>query len=191
MTIPAYPVQWPEGLPRNERRATSAFKTSLSGALANVRDSLRLFGSDSGQPVSEVVISSSVSIGELKPADPGVAVWFIWDGEHRYPKPEDNLQAIHHVLEARRTEMRHGGLHIARQAFRGFMALPAPPGSTPPEPWWQALGVVPTAAAAEIQAAYRAKARAAHPDTGGSHAIMSRLNAARDAGLAAASKGAA
>jgi hypothetical protein len=95
---------------------------------------LEAFGRDSGKAVSEIAISSNVTLGQDRPPDTGVAVWFTWDGQQRciavdrYPKPEDNLQAIHHVLEARRTEMRHGGLHVVRQTFKGFTALPAPPG---------------------------------------------------------------
>ena len=36
----AHPLHWPDGLPRTERRVTSQFKTSLAGALDNVRKSL-------------------------------------------------------------------------------------------------------------------------------------------------------
>lgn len=182
MTIPAYPLQWPEGLPRTERRVTSAFKTGLIGALKNVQDSLRLFGADSGKQLTNVVISSNVTLGENRPADPGVSVWFDWDGAQRciavdrYPKPEDNLQAIHHILEARRTEMRHGGLHIVRQTFRGFTALPAPAGA---KGWREVLGLTGQVTIDMIDAAYRKLAATAHPDKGGSGAAMSELNRAR------------
>jgi len=43
-----------------------------------------------------------------------------------------------------------------------------------------ALGVSPTATAAEIRAAYRSKMARAHPDRGGTHAEAARLAAARD-----------
>ena len=185
----AYPLHWPDGLPRTERRAASQFKTQLNGALTNVRKSLEAFGRDSGKAVTGIVLSSNVTLGTTSPTDPGVAAWFTWDGAQRciavdrYPKVQDNLQAIHHILEARRTEMRHGGLHIVRQTFKGFVALPAPATQT----WWELLGL-PSASVSEqdIQRAYRSRASAAHPDhPGGSHAAMTRLNAARDAGLAA------
>lgn len=42
------------------------------------------------------------------------------------------------------------------------------------------LGVTPTASAAEIRSAYRAKMAVAHPDRGGKHADAARLTAARD-----------
>lgn len=182
--IPPYPLAWPEGLPRTETKVESQFRTSLSGALDNVRKSLAAFGSDTGKKVADVVITSNVAGISLEPPkDTGVAVWFEWDGERRciavdrYRKVQCNLQAIHHILEARRTEMRHGGLHIVRQTFKGFAALPAP------EQWWQVLGVGMQATAAEINQAYRAKAHTAHPDKGGSEAAMAKLNAARDEGM--------
>ncbi|MGL5446578.1 MAG: J domain-containing protein [Rhabdaerophilum sp.] len=184
MSIPPYPLAWPDGLPRTENKAESQFRTSLSGALENVRKSLASFGGDTGRKVTDVVITSNVGgISLDAPKDTGVAIWFEWDGERRciavdrYRKVQCNLQAIHHILEARRTEMRHGGLHIVRQTFKGFAALPAP------EQWWQVLGVAIQATAAEIKAAYRERAQTAHPDKGGSEAAMARLNAARDAGM--------
>lgn len=178
-----YPLQWPDGLPRTERKIASQFKTSLSGALKNVEGSLRLFGTDSGKPVTAVVLSSNVAgLSSGEPADPGVAAWFVWDGAQRciavdrYPKVQDNLQAIHHILEARRTEMRHGGLHIVRQTFKGFVALPAPAG---PKGWRDVLGLRGSVTIQQIDAAYRERAAKAHPDAGGTTDEMAALNRAR------------
>jgi hypothetical protein len=187
MTIPAYPLAWPDGLPRTERKVQSQFRTSLTAALNNVRKSLEAFGRDSGKAVTDLSISSNVTLGQDRPPDTGVAVWFEWDGQQRciavdrYPKPEDNLQAIHHVLEARRTEMRHGGLHVVRQTFKGFTALPAPPGK---RTWREVFGLghVPLVniAPATIDNAYRQLAAQAHPDKpGGSTEKMAELNRAR------------
>lgn len=184
----AHPLQWPDGLPRTTSRATSQFKTTLSAALDNVRKSLELFGRDSEKAVSNVILSSNVTLGATSPADPGVAAWFTWDAEQRciavdrYPKVQDNLQAIHHIIEARRTEMRHGGLHIVRQTFKGFVALPAPAGGN----WRDVLGLVPgkRVTMAEVEARYRELAPTHHPDRGGDPANMAGLNAARDAARA-------
>jgi hypothetical protein len=152
-------------------------------ALNNVRKSLEAFGKDSGKGVTEISITSNVTLGETRPSDTGVAVWFTWDGQQRciavdrYPKPEDNLQAIHHVLEARRTEMRHGGLHVVRQTFKGFTALPAPPGR---KSWRDVLGITGQVTPADVDTAYRQKATELHPDKpGGDAAAMAELNRAR------------
>jgi len=175
----AYPLTWPAGFPRSTRREKSKFKTTLSAALANVQKSLKLFAQDSGKRLDSIVMSSNVTLGAQSPGDPGVAVYFVWDGLQvcipvdRYLKVEENLQAIHHIIEARRVELRHGGLAIIRATFQGFAALPAPRKAD----WRSVLGPVQTLADAE--ASYRIKAKERHPDaTGGSHEKMAELNAA-------------
>lgn len=183
--VAAYPLTWPDTMPRATRREAGAFKTTLTAALANVESSLRLFGRDSGKPVSGIVISSNVSLGVSKPDDPGIAVWFTWEGAQlciavdRYLTPAANLQAIHHILEARRTELRHGTLNLVRATFQGFKALPAPPGSH----WTEVLGLPITATPDQIKAKHRDLAKTAHPDQGGSHEAMARLSDARDRAL--------
>lgn len=187
-----YPLAWPETMPRfKTARQSGGFKTSLSGAMRNVRESLRLFASDSGKQISNLVISSNVTLGDDSPADPGVSVWFVWDElsvcipVDRYSKVEANLQAIHHIIEARRTELRHGTLALVRATFTGFTALPAPGGK---RSWRDVLGLSAgiEVTAQTINYAYREKSKKAHPDVaGGSEAAMAELNAARDEALKA------
>lgn len=190
-TVTAYPLTWPQGLVRTEanRRVSSQFKTALDPALRNVTNSLRRFGDMTGKAVTNVVISSNYTLGARNPPDPGVAVWFLWDGAERciavdrYPRLEHNLQAIHHVLEARVTEARHGGLRIVQQTFTGFVALPPPKDA---KSWWEVLGVRQGATRDEIEAAHREKAKTAHPDKqGGDQASMAEINAAKDEALEA------
>lgn len=188
MTAPAaYPLTWPDIMPRSKARTTSKFKATLPAALENVAGSLRRFAGDTGKTVSGLVISSNVTLGATNPADPGVAVWFTWDGMQvciavdRYQKIADNLQATHHIIEARRTEMRHGGLHIVQATFRGFKALPSPDRA-----WRDVLEHAhhATATAESIDRAYKAQAKKVHPDVpGGSADKMSELNRARDAAM--------
>ena len=185
--INAWPLTWPQQFARAKSRERGTFKTALAGALKNVQDSLRRFATDSGKKLDGVVISSNVTLGVNTPADPGVAVWFTWDGMQlciavdRYLTVPANLQAIHHILEARRVELRHGTLALVRATFTGFKALPAPAG----ESWWEVLNVPRDAKRADIEAAYRRLATTSHPDRGGSDDAMSKLNAARDQALKA------
>lgn len=180
MRSPAhYPLEWPAGLPRAASRVKSSFRVRMTQALADLEDALRLFGQDTGKRVSGVVISSNVTLGREKPADPGIAVYFEWDGAvrcvavDRYATPVENIRAVYHILEARRAEMRHGGLAIVRASFKGFLALP------PAEGWRAVLGIGPDADLSAAESAYRAAARSAHPDTaGGSSDAMARLNVA-------------
>ena len=180
-----YPLAWPETMPRYKTaRQPGQFKTSLTNAMKNVNDSLRRFAADSGKPLADVVISSNVTLGVNNPQDPGVSVWFTWDGMSvcipvdRYSKVEANLQAIHHIIEARRTELRHGTLALVRATFQGFTALPAPAGKRS----WRAVlgfstfdGVTPT----EVQERFKKLAKERHPDAGGSAEAMAELNAAK------------
>jgi len=166
MTITAFPLTWPSQFPRAKHTERGTFKTALPAALKNVQYSLRLFAQ--------------------KPADPGVAVWFTWDGMQLcipvdpYQAVEANLQAIHHILEARRVELRHGTLALVRATFTGFKALPAPPGTN----WWEVLCVSRDAGAQAIAAAYRTLAATHHPDRGGNPDQMAELNRARHEALA-------
>lgn len=189
MTAQAFPLSWPDNFPRSPRTEKSKFKTSLAGALNNVTTSLQAFGRDSGKNVTEIVLSSNCALGIQRPVDPGVAAWFKWDGVticipvDRYTTPEENLQAIHHVIEARRTELRHGTLHLVRATMAGFKALPPPPNSKPRRSWADVLGVHSNASKDAIEAAYRDRAKKAHPDAGGSTDAMAELNRARQEAL--------
>lgn len=173
MTI-AYPLHWPSDFPRTKSVTGSRFKTSIAGALKNVNDELRRFGSDSGKPVSSLVISSNVSLAEQHPKDGAVAVYFRWENMDcciavdRYTYPEENLQAISLIVESQRTQLRHGGLNIVRASFRGFTALPPPADGKPLAiaNWWVTLGFknAPTTLA-EAEAAYRKLVKNYHPDS--------------------------
>lgn len=182
--INAYPLSWPAQFARAKSREKGKFSTTLAKALDNVKSSLRRFAYDSAKNIDGLVISSNVTLGSTRPADPGVAVWVGWDGLQvciavdRYSSVEANLQAIHHIIEARRTELRHGTLALVRATFQGFVALPSP------EAWWKILGLNSEAAHTEdIEKAYKRLAMVHHPDRGGSDQQMSRINAAREAGL--------
>jgi len=179
----AYPLHWPDNWPRNSRPTSSKFNTSIAGALKNVEKSITMFAKDSGKKVENVVISSNVTLSTQRPKDPGVAVYFSWDGMStciavdRYQKVEDNLQAIHHCLEAERTKLRHGGINLVRAAFRGYASLP-PPSSTGPMNWWEVLEVSRTASLPDIERQYKKLRSKHHPDKGGDPAVFDKIQKA-------------
>jgi len=183
MNATTYPLSWPPGFPRSRLRDKGAFKTTLTVALANVNGSLRRFATDSGKKVEHIVMSSNVTLGETRPQDPGIAVWFTWDGlglciaVDRYQTVEANLQAIHHIIEARRVELRHGSLALVRASFAGFLALPAPQAAEP-KPWWEVLGVSKDAAEDEITIAFRKARSKAYPRDGGDATRFAEVNEA-------------
>ena len=185
----AYPLTWPEAFPRAKTREAARFRTTLHKAIENVQVSLRAFARDSRKSIAGIVLSSNVTLGATKPADPAVAAWFTWDGlsvcipVDRYSTVEANLQAIHHILEARRVELRHGTLALVRATMTGFLALPGPAKRS----WSDVLGIPATATADHITAAYRRLAAERHPDKGGSADAMAELNRARDEAMRARS----
>lgn len=187
--IPAYPLQWPDGLPRARPSTSTPFSTELNKAISNVRASLKKFGDDTGLPIAPdaIVFTSNYGGGlEAKtPKDTGVAVWFEWDKAlrciaiDRYASLAQNVQAIHHMIEADRTKMRYGGLEIVRASFKGFRALPSPKDK---RSWRDVLEMTAAhnATKADVEASYRRLAKERHPDkVGGSEKMMSELNAAR------------
>lgn len=177
-----FPLCWPHTIERHKSREKGAFQTTLAKALDNVENSLRLFGENSGRKLAGVVMSSNVTLGKSRPEDPGVAVWFTWDGIQvcipvdRYTTVEANLQAIHHIIEARRTELRHGTLALVRASFQGFIALPAPGRKH----WSDVLGISSaTATKATIDAAYKSLMIKHHPDAGGDKAKAAEIGEAK------------
>ncbi len=95
----------------------------------------------------------------------------------RYKKVQENLQAIHLIVESRRTELRHGGLHILRQAFAGFKALPERAGG---KNCWDVLGISQTKNKDIINREYRELSKTRHQDVpGGSKEAFQELTEAR------------
>lgn len=185
--VQSYPLFWPQGFPRSKYRENSRFKTSYDNALKNVQGSLRLFASDSGRKLEHAIMSSNMTLTGLANGDPGVAVWFVWDGLQvcipvdRYNTVAANLQAIHHIIEARRVELRHGTLALVRAAFTGFKALPPPPGKH-----WRDILALPSGQPATrdaVETAFKRLAGERHPDRGGSTDAMAELNSAREMAL--------
>lgn len=205
-----YPLSWPDGWPRAKGRKAAQFGTSRHTAVGS-REKKRLTIADGMERVIEelealgvnarddALISTNLRLNlsglprgdQGEPSDPGVAVY--WQRKNQpmrvmaidvYYRVADNLGAIAATLNAMRAIERHGGAQILERAFTGFDALP-PPQAKVGRPWWVVLNLLPDATTDAIEYAYRAAAKRAHPDAGGSHAAMAELNAARDEALKA------
>jgi hypothetical protein len=210
MSIPAYPLQWPEGWPRSRGRKAGQFgktetkqyesggswrsKTdiTIADAMKRVNYELERLGVNI---VDDSIVSTNLKLNmsgrprgdQGEPADPGVAVYFQKKNApmrviaiDAYHRVRDNLAAIAATLEAMRAIERHGGAQILERAFTGFAALTAPGKN-----WWDVLEVKPDASREAIEANFRRLAHDRHPDRGGSHDAMAVLNEARSAALRA------
>lgn len=192
MSETASPLHWPQGWPRCKYRERSRFGTYYEKpSVAKARDALSLELERLGavNPIlstnMELRLDGQPRSDRRAPDDPGAAVYFTLSKKRmvlacdRWLTVGDNIWAIAKTIEAQRGIERWGSVS-ASQAFAGYAALPA---ATGPDVW-QALGVATTATEAEIMAAYREKAKKAHPDMGGSHEEFAKLSQAKDIALA-------
>lgn len=90
---------------------------------------------------------------------------------------KSNLRVLYLAVEAMRMNDVRGITDILREAY-----LMLPPPATVRDPF-EVLGVRPDAPREVIEASYKALAKSAHPDAGGSVEAMAELNAAREAVL--------
>lgn len=130
-------------------------------------------------PPDEVIISTNLDVrndglprsGQKRPNDPGVAVYFILDGESRcipcdsYKTVEDNIAAIAATLDCLRTIERHGS-QMFKAAFSGFDALPSPD-HVIGRSWRDVLDYYGDDIHV-AEGAYKIARKSAHPDHGGS-----------------------
>jgi hypothetical protein len=179
--VTAYPLAWPFGRPRSGSVQHSLFKTGHERAVQFVLHEIALLGGRSP------IISTNIPLrndglpyaNHRKPDDRGVAVYFTYTKRQmcfacdKWDQIHDNVYAIGKTIEALRGIARWGTGDMVEQAFTGFTALPSPKDSH------VILGVRPGATAEEIDAAFRESAKRAHPDAGGSTAMMAELNEAR------------
>lgn len=206
-----YPLAWPLGWKRSlrgdRRRAdfgkTSSFVTAdghkgrSSKKPLSVADAIaRLSGELTRLGATNEILSTNVETrldglprsNQAEPYDPGAAVYFRLKKLEqvlacdKWDRVADNIAALAQHIDALRRIDRYG-VGTREQAFAGYAALPA---ST--DEWWTVLGLggdvrrVPRAQALDaVEDAYRLLAKTHHPDAGGSHDAMARLNAARAA----------
>lgn len=199
MTIPAYPLQWPEGWKRvsasTRTRAKFGRQTqsshgnrktrkglTIAQAMQRVRDELSRMGIRD----DDLVISANLELrldglprsNQREPSDPGVSVyWTQTRGEaprcmaiDRYDRIADNLAAIAATLDAMRAIERHGGAEILNRAFTGFTAI-----EHKFVDWPTVLGVASHTPTNEVRMAYRRKRSTFHPDNSESSGSAGRF----------------
>jgi len=130
--VEAYPLQWPPGWSRTERRPIARFKVRFAQARDEMLREIHRMGG------RHIVVSSNVELrrdglpyaNKKNPDDPGVAVYFELKGEQvcfpcdRWYHVEDNVRAIGKSIEALRGIERWGGSDMVNASFKGFEQLP-------------------------------------------------------------------
>lgn len=185
----AYPLQWPDGWPRTPQQKVARnyqFKVTPSRAHNHLYDALRRLGARHVVLSTDQVLNKdgSVRLSARPPENKGVAVYFTLDGDQMsmacdmWDILHHNIRSITLAIEGLMQMERHGGAHMMKRAFTGFVALPAP------EQWWQVFGFKDSKVSRDdVEEAYRRLAMDHHPDRGGDEHEMARLNVARDEGM--------
>lgn len=205
MVPSSYPLSWPPAwkrTPSHQRRRaafyqrprpsdpTSTYRRKETLTIGTALD--RLTGELRRLGATHVVISSNLRVrGDGLPyaqqprqlEDPGIAVYFKLKGAprvlacDRWLNAAENIAAVAGHIDALRTQDRYG-VGTLEQAFAGYAALPPTA-----QDWSIVLGVPPSASRDEIVAAHRRLTATHHPDRGGRHEDMARINEARDRAL--------
>lgn len=192
----AFPLHWPEGWTRTATHLREHGYQFRQGAIEpgkygrslatfavardKLFDELRRLGAtnpvvSTNHPTDRYGVPTE---SKRRIADEGVAVYFTMRGRpmvmacDRFDTAAANMRSLGLAIEALRQLDRHGGGTMLERACTGFVALPS---NSP----WDVLGLKPGASRGEIEAAYRERAKTAHPDAGGSHDQMARLNSAK------------
>jgi hypothetical protein len=189
------PLRWPSGAPQTAKPVSSRFaEHSLYDSSSELEAELRRFN------VTDAVISADVALkrngmpyaNPPKGCELGAAVYFTRGGDQqvlaidRYDYLPDNVWALARTIAALRQIERDGGPEILSQALGAFKALPGPGSEIERSgTWWaEVLGLQPYNCFVEdIEAAFREKAKTAHPDHGGSVEEFQRLVDAKFAAL--------
>ena len=181
--IEAFPLQWPQGWKRTPfgHLKSGQFKATFETSRRGIIQEIKLLGG-----VDPVISTNQPLRTDGYPfaskriiRDPGVAVYFKYKNKpmvfacDNYIHMEHNLRAIELTINALRGINRWGASDMLERAFTGFTALPSGK-----KDWWEVLSVREDASENEIKAAYRALATKNHPDQGGSHDEMAKINEA-------------
>lgn len=185
MSVPRYPLAWPDGWPRAKGRRSAAFKVTFDKALQELGYEIERLGGR--YPVMstnmELRVDGTPRRDRGEPRDPGVAVYFELKGKQKvfacdtFHTVKDNIRAIGLTIEALRSIDRYGASDMLERALSAFTALPAP------KSCWEVLGLAPGSSRRAIEDSWRLLAAKHHPDRGGSDARMAEINAARDEAL--------
>lgn len=184
--ITAFPLCWPAGWPRSRAQSTARFSArggdgwhkavSIATARDRLQRELDMLGAryPTLSTNVELRLDGQPRSDRRDPLDTGAAIYFRLKGKDialacdRWDRVADNIVAIAKHIEAMRG-MDRWGVGTASQAFAGYERLASP------EQWWEVLGVSSSATRIDIERAYRAKAKTAHPDAGGSRSDWDRL----------------
>lgn len=181
---------WPASVKRSATPVAGSGHLSVKRGVAGVVQALDLLGDVTSSAAAEVVVSYNHVRWGLRQADPGAAVWFLWNEVQRciasdlYASPGANLSAIAQIILSCAAEHGRGSFAAVAHALDGYIPRMAPlAGAETSEHWSRALGTQHDASPQEITKAFRRRALQVHPDQGGTREqwdeVVSALERAR------------
>jgi len=177
-----------DGRPNETKTRKSKAPLSASDAALRLEAELdRLGAEDAKLSTSQKLRIDGTPRSDLsEPTDVGAAVYFTLNGKarvlacDRWTRVADNIAAIAQHIDALRRIERYG-IGDLNQAFAGYAALP-PVGGTQGGDWRAELEIASAERLTleQVEAQYRTLLKRRHPDAGGTHDAVVRLNRARD-----------
>ena len=196
MSVESFPLYWPVAWPRTKNRTRSQFTTNFEKSRKGLFRELDLLGAES------VVLSTDIPLRNdgfpyancRMPEDPGVAIYFLYKKKSmvfacdQYERIHENIQAVKKTIEALRGIERWGASDMLERAFQGFTALPAPDDTK--EKWFNVLKInyqllkqaTPAGVKSSLKDAYLKQIKISHPDVGGTHDMILKINEAYEQG---------
>lgn len=185
-------LEWPSGFPRTDpddrERYPGNFQVTMAEAIENVLSEMETWGAEGVDLRTDMEHQKSDPnrpySSQKLPADPGVAVSFILDGEEmaaacdEWSSVRDNAQDLYHFLKETRMQEKRGS--VTAQSEYDKLRLPSGEDSMEP---WKVLGVPEDASRERVREAFTDQVSHCHPDGGGSVEEFNELVEAKEAML--------
>ena len=184
--ITAFPLSWPDGYRRNERRVDSRFARSLTIAMATNNLEVELNLLKAKNPILSTNIPQKLGGGPksgINPDDPGVAVYFKRKDKEvvlacdKYKRVQDNIHAIERTIMSLRQIDRDGVSDFLERAFTGFTAIAENAGPSNAA-WWVILEVSESCSLEQAEKAWKKLSKEYHPDMGNDSGFIYAINSA-------------
>lgn len=186
--ITAYPLVWPEGYNRSDRRIDSRFARGLTVSMATNNLEVELNLLKAKDPILSTNVPQKLGGGPrsgINPDDPGVAVYFKRKDKNvvlacdKYKRVQDNIHAIERTIMSLRQIDRDGVSDFLERAFTGFTAIAENAGPSNAA-WWVILEVSENCTLEEAEKAWKKQCMEYHPDKGNDSGFIYAVNAAWD-----------
>jgi hypothetical protein len=189
---PPFPLLWPDGrerTPAHRREKGRYANINIAQAMGALDREMLRWRRDAGPRVTGYELTAMHAGRGRDPEDPGAALWFLMaEGDStlsqqlmsivcdRFTVLAQNIRAIELTMQRLRL-VDEIGAYSLMQAVEGARALPPP---SPGKPWFEVLGVQPTASLQVATAVFRELVKAATGNDARVMELQAAIKAARE-----------